>query len=138
MNREIKFRGKDALTGKWVFGDLAHNKKVTGDGRLEGRTMVGGYEVDPDTVGQFTGLCDKNGIEIYESDIVKTKEYGIDIANGVYCSNVVGYDTFIITWNNGGFILENNKRCFRLCKDSHLEVIGNIYDNPELLKGGRK
>lgn len=140
MKREIKFRGKRIANNEWAYGSLL----VWADGectileKSDSSNAMWKREINPDTVGQFTGLCDKNGIEIYESDIVKTKEYGIDIANGVYCSNVVGYDTFIITWNNGGFILENNKRCFRLCKDSHLEVIGNIYDNPELLKGGRK
>ena len=45
--REIKFRGKDVLTGKWAYGDLVHNKKIT-ETDLVDRTMVGGYEVDPD------------------------------------------------------------------------------------------
>ena len=45
--KEIKFRGKDVLTGKWAYGDLVHNKKIT-ETDLVDRTMVGGYEVDPD------------------------------------------------------------------------------------------
>lgn len=49
--RDVKFRGWDIVGGKgWVYGDLVHNQKVTREG-LEPRTMVGGYEVDPDTVG---------------------------------------------------------------------------------------
>ena len=123
MNRTIKFRGKSLNTSMWVYGDL----------QQKGKKAFIEYEVNPETVWQCTGLRDKNGKEIYEGDIVKTKEYGIEIPNGKVSFNSVGYDNFIINYIDGGFRLSNNHRCFLLCRGNHLEVNGNIYDNPELI-----
>ena len=105
--RIIKFRGKDATGQKgWVYGDLVH-----------------GYEVVPDTVGQFTGLLDKNGKEIYEGDIIKCGGckplLEVRVVSGV----------FSFLW--GGDL--DNK--FSTGSPTHewAEVVGNIHDNPELL-----
>ena len=138
MKREIKFRGKEFETGQWIEGSLTtyprYYPTITLAEPIPKKTTC---VVLPETVGQFTGLCDKNGKEIYEGDIVK-KEYGIDIPNGVFCSNVAGYDNFSVDYIDGGFRLLNNQRGFLLCKGNHLEVIGNIYDNPELLKENKR
>lgn len=136
MSRTIKFRGKRFDNGQWAYGNLI----IDDSGNCEivdyKNNQEIRYDVRGETIGQFTGLCDKSWKEIYEGDIVKTKEYGIDIPNGVFCSNVAGCDNFSVDYINGGFRLLNNQRGFLLCKGNHLEVIGNIYDNPELLKGG--
>ena len=123
--REIKFRGKDVLTGKWAYGDLVHNKKIT-ETDLVDRTMVGGYEVDPDTVGQFTGLYDRNGKEIFEGDIVRTSVAKDDIA--------------LVEWHSGhaAFVVHMKGSSQWYPLDKRDKIIGNVHDNPSLLEGGLK
>lgn len=131
--RKIIFRGKRTDTGEMVFGDLIH-----GAGSKHGRMYIlpvahiypkgcnelDGWEVDPDTVGQFTGLPDKNGKDIYEHDIVTWTD-----SDGNHRIDVV-------KWVNGGLCLCN--RQYTVGNYGGLEVIGNIHDNPELLKGGEE
>lgn len=124
MKREIRFRGKDVFSGKWVYGDLAHNQKITREG-LEPRVMVAGYEVDPKTVGQFTGLHDKNGTEIYEDDIV------------ALCYGLPGLEVFAwVRYKNGAFILTEGERDYGFLPSRinlEMTVAGNIHDNKELI-----
>lgn len=124
MKREIRFRGKDVFSGKWVYGDLAHNQKITREG-LEPRVMVAGYEVDPETVGQFTGLHDKNGTEIYEDDIV------------ALCYGLPGLEVFAwVRYKDGAFILTEGERDYGFLPSRinlEMTVAGNIHDNKELI-----
>lgn len=122
--REIKFRGKDIITGEWRYGEFTPEKMWP----TKLVDCVGEYHsepaqnVRPETVGQYTGLKDKNGREIYEGDILHDS----------YTDN-----TFEVYFDGGSFdvkgILEKDA-CYLNDISSDSEVIGNIHDNPELLK----
>ncbi len=140
MERKIKFRGKDVETDKWVNGDLiqrmGYMPSIMFPYNSNGKVRYGECAVKRETVGQFTGLLDKNGKEIYEGDIVKTKQFGKELNRGGNFVNVSGYDVFEIKYINAQFMFNNRLRYFYLHSNTTCEVIGNIHDNPELLKGG--
>ena len=146
--REILFRGKRLDNGEWVEGGLVLPNHELPDGAglfLEGKAFlcadlysirVEGYgkkmlelagfvEIDPETVGQYTGLCDKNGKKIFEGDVVRLlcHVHSINPLELVeYCGG--GFSPFAIPgWE-----------CTPDADDA--EVIGNIHDNPELLGEG--
>lgn len=129
--REILFRGKDIDNGIFVTGYLIGNQTCK-----KYITLVGSHckEVIPETVGQYTGLTDKNGKRIFEGDVVKTKKYGKIIGH----STVNDFDIFAVVYEPAMFILKNTHRAFNLVgkcgKGIDYEVIGNIHDNPELLR----
>ena len=128
--REIKFRGKTVSTKEWVYGDLVHNAFNGHRIFPVGIQIPGCYpdEVIAETVGQFTGLHDKNGKEIYEGDIVK---YGTPPENGVATISSYTGNNLYFCWHNSP-IPPTNADIFG-CKDE-LEVIGNVHENPELLE----
>lgn len=121
--REILFRGKDIDNGIFVTGYLIGND--TGKKYI---TLVGSHckEVIPETVGQYTGLTDKDGKKIFEGDIVK---YG-DTINKVVFEQRNGTAYFGVVMDD----TETWSFC-HLTSAEGMKVIGNIHDNPELLKG---
>jgi hypothetical protein len=118
MNRDIEFRGKDK-TGKWVYGFYyeAYGKHVIW-GCVSGGNTQCVYGVIPETVGQYTGLKDKNGAKIFEGDIVAVLNH-----MGVSYHAVEDIFNFAIWFDHT--IARSN---------SSLEVIGNIHDNPKILE----
>lgn len=120
MMREILFRGKCPITQKWVYGDLfqhGEQRFIMADNR--------NTEVLPKTVGQYTGVDDIDGVRIFEGDIVK------NIVTDLICA--VARDNYY-----AGFVInKDSKTQFSLSKASGRaqKVIGNIYDNPELVGG---
>lgn len=126
MSRVIKFRGWDATGQKgWVYGDLVHNQKVTKEG-LEPRVMVGGYEVIPESVGQFTGCYDSDKNRVYEGDIVRFEHDNDILANGGPVEQEVKYDDEI-----GGFVVWKGDYCVSLGSEMRFAsrfVIGNVYE----------
>lgn len=130
MNREILFRGKRTDNGEWVEGLVArYNPK------FDCANIVDDFEslvpVKTETVGQYTGLTDKNGKKIFEGDIVKhynhcdITEYSEDIGR-------VFYYTETCRFLRTSKLFPDN--CLEIYSSCEYEVIGNIYDNPELME----
>lgn len=121
MNRKIKFRGR-IKSGKWIYGDLVH---------IEDRCYIfdhgcnvdsyDRYEVDKDTVGEFIGISDHDASELYEGDIV-AMDYNI-------CGNHFPLLYKVIHGEYSLKLISNNKILTQISS-----VIGNIYDNKDLLK----
>lgn len=129
--REILFRGKRTDNGEWVYGDLIQNVDCLKIREQEKsiKKIAKSYEVDPETVGQFTGLLDKNGKKIFEGDIV----LGLFLFDMSINAVVKFRDgAFGLEWHRGEIIEFN--AFTSLCNITY-EIIGNIYDNPELLEG---
>ena len=117
MTREIKFRGKDFL-GRWHYGYL---HLATGSSSLMIQVdSFDSFGVLPETIGQFTGLLDKNGKEIYEGDILQ--EFGSG-------------KTVLVVYEAPQFCYADNSFGYKFLNLSgNYTVIGKIHDNPELLE----
>lgn len=128
--REILFRGKD-IRGNWHIGLLAHVGNAWYISNKAG--IATAFEVIPNTIGQYTGLTDKNGKKIFEGDIlgITNDDPDYNYITKVYldrdtlCVDVQGQD---YDYTSIGFAIEIwDDEC------DQVEIIGNIYDNPELL-----
>ena len=127
MSREILFRGKD-IKGNWYEGLLAHNI-AKDEWYISNKAGIStAYQVRPETIGQFTGLTDKNGTKIFENDILQVNYHGNEIGRvciyykfAMYLCDIIYGD---VDFDTLGMLNANYQ----------LEVIGNVYDNPELIE----
>lgn len=127
--REIIFRGKRVLGGAWVEGNLVTQGKQKFIDTFNNSANSGLYFshhnftlVIPSTVGQYSGLTDKNGKKIFEGDILLTTED--EYFDGEYKAEVIFSD---------GEFCAVGQQVFDPCDFEYCEVIGNVHDNPELL-----
>ncbi|MCM1115624.1 MAG: YopX family protein [Clostridium sp.] len=133
--REILFRGKHVSSGKWIISPSIRQEEDGSVYLLVKRTW---YNVDPETVGQSTGLTDKSITRIFEGDIIRCK-YANALINE-HIQTVVFYNgKFMAKFSNGGAYAElfDGARHFTFDKSIYMtevEVIGNIHDNPKLLE----
>ena len=152
--REILFRGKSAEDGKWFTGQLLHFKSPVSEKELN--VVVEGCEWDdsnelfnigrrakvvPETVGQYTGLTDKNGKKIFEGDMIKPFDDEIDnmvveFRHGQFLLCLYGERGYMAEY---GWEESRNYVCFEadplLSYGDDIEVIGNIHDTPEPSRG---
>ena len=126
--RTIRFRGKSQKTGEWLYGDLIRNVEgafaIVPPYEISMNNYYRNYVVDKETIGQFTGLCDESGKAVYEGDLLR------------------GYDNNVIAvvWSDACFCgcISNTIVSLRILDVEDRDVIGNIYDNKELLERGKK
>lgn len=131
--REILFRGKSVSSNDWIYGSLlVSNSGLLQDSReyMIWTVNIEKYHVLPESIGQFTGLIDKNGKQIFEGDILSdgavvewfdslSWDGGGSNHSGFYCKKWFGY------WRDGDLEYHN-------MFNSETEIIGNVFDNPEL------
>ena len=133
--REILFRGKRVDNGEWVEGSLIKvdwRNKPTTYSIMPARPTACNYIVIPETVGQFTGLTDKNGKKIFEGDICRFKRFndiciGKIVFNVKTASFVMWYQSIVGAYGEKA----THKMLLSVCDD--IKVIGNIHDNSEIL-----
>lgn len=144
MNREILFRGKQTDNGEWVYGwycPYPFGRFPVKDAIVPSEEAMDGchtfVKIMPDTIGQFTGLFDKNGKRVFEGDVVRC----------IYAFNKYDLNEFVyvVVWDQEefGFKATNGKENYGnhfayLGNCDEIEVIGNIHDNPDKIGGESK
>lgn len=139
MSREIKFRGKSIGIGEWIYGYLFNYGGIVRSRNMlcichcipERKDAYNIYSVDPSTIGQYTGLKDKNYKKIFDGDIL----YQDGNILGVVCFSLrygISIQKQSSTWALRNFVLDSD---FDTKVLTDIEVKGNIHDNPELMKG---
>lgn len=135
MKREILFRGKSTISKEWVYGDLVHTSQLTAIKEVNG-DYFRPISVSPDTIGQYTGLKDKNGKKIFDGDIVRFSYItdGIKPIEIECLAKVVFEDgSFMIKCIKGHIHNSMQRALFAMDYfNIKVEVIGNVTDNPEL------
>lgn len=127
--REILFRGKYTGTGEWVIDYLVDYNSDVAHIRTKGKDGAAffDYEVFSETVGQYTGLTDKNGKKIFEVDILRDTDSGYNYQVKYY----EDYACFAFGSQWGDIQIDNPEDYIE-----YMEIVGNIHDNPELLEVG--
>ena len=143
---DVLFKGKRKDNGEWIEGYLVKwidpltripkffilvqeedTSAVTGEPTGYLKSQMCRYEVDPSSIGEFTGLTDKNGKRIFESDIVncKTTIYFFENCKVVYRNSLARY-----------CVVDTNELIYPMDEGFEYEIIGNVFDNPELFERG--
>lgn len=149
MNREILFKAKRKDNGEWVEGDLIREQDIFGKintriYQIKGDGAYQKHDVDPETICQYTGKSDKNGKKVFENDILKGFQYPFLFeGNYNYFASVVWFEdasafgtyTFKNPQSKVRGISEGDTSYLGEWDNDDWEVIGNIFDNPELTGG---
>lgn len=137
--REILFRGKRVDNKEWVYGDLIHTRggHPLICARHDFGSAVDGVEVDYNTLCQYTGMIDKNGNKIFEGDIIESHSLSGDIARHriEFDGSMGWYIAILLIGPKTGYFFQLKQDWISKCDKV---VAGNVYDSPELLKGGEK
>ena len=138
MMREILFRGKQKYSGKWVYGSFFSPNAIMKRGKEFDADKT--YTILPETVGQFTGLTDKNDKKIFEGDIISIP---FEEDRYPYEENVIHYENaevYFDTERYSWYVRHSDDDLVSLWEydDRDIIVIGNIHDNPELLKRNKQ